>query len=148
MSNLKRLHSELKEILENPPENCSASPKGDNMMNWVATIIGPSGTPYEGGIFNLDIEFPKEYPFKPPKITFVTQIYHSNISVNGLICLDTLKQHWSPALSISKVLLSICSLLADANHGDPLNSEAAGLYRVSPEKYNKIAREWTQQFAN
>ncbi|CAJ0651916.1 8490_t:CDS:2, partial [Entrophospora sp. SA101] len=93
----------------------SASPKGDNLYDWVSTITGPADSPYAGGIFFLDINFPQDYPFKPPKVVFRTRIYHCNINSSGQICLDILKDNWSPALTISKVLLSICSLLTDAN---------------------------------
>eukprot|EP00889_Picochlorum_renovo_P002288 jgi/Picre1/29318/NNA_004708.t1 len=82
--------------------------------------MGPSGSPYAGGVFFLDIKFPGDYPFKPPKVTFKTRIYHCNISSQGQICLDVLKEQWSPALTVSKVLLSICSLLTDPNPSDPL----------------------------
>jgi len=77
--------------------------------------MGPTGSPYEGGVFFLDIQFPTDYPFKPPKLSFKTRIYHCNINSNGAICLDILKDNWSPALTSSKVLLSICSLLTDCN---------------------------------
>ncbi len=99
----------------------SAGPKGDNIFEWVSTIVGPSESPYAGGIFFLDIHFPQDYPFKPPKvilfnkIVYRTRIYHCNINSSGQICLDILKDNWSPALTISKVLLSICSLMTDAN---------------------------------
>lgn len=82
--------------------------------------MGPPGTPYAGGIYYLDIHFSTDYPYKPPKITFRTRIYHCNINSNGNICLDILKDNWSPVLTISKVLLSICSLLTDCNPKDPL----------------------------
>ena len=98
----------------------SAGPKGDNLYEWVSTILGPPGSPYEGGVFFLDIHFTPEYPFKPPKVTFRTRIYHCNVNSQGVICLDILKDNWSPALTISKVLLSICSLLTDCNPSDPL----------------------------
>ena len=78
-------------------------------------ILGPSGSPYAGGVFFLDIHFPADYPFKPPKVAFKTRIYHCNINSNGQICLDILKDQWSPALTVSKVLLSVCSLLTDPN---------------------------------
>ncbi|KAJ2128179.1 Ubiquitin-conjugating enzyme E2 2, partial [Coemansia sp. RSA 921] len=119
-SSAKRIQKELAEISLDPPSNCSAGPKGDNLYEWVSTIVGPSDSPYGGGVFFLDIHFPQEYPFKPPKIIFRTRIYHCNINSQGQICLDILKDNWSPALTISKVLLSICSLLTDANPHDPL----------------------------
>ena len=87
--------------------------------------MGPDDSPYAGGIFNLNIHFPSDYPFKPPKMSFTTKIYHCNISGNGSICLDILKEQWSPALTVSKVLLSISSLLTDANPDDPFVPEIA-----------------------
>uniref|UniRef100_A0A8C5RPX3 UBC core domain-containing protein n=1 Tax=Laticauda laticaudata TaxID=8630 RepID=A0A8C5RPX3_LATLA len=102
-------------ICSNPAPD--AGPKGDNIYEWRSTILGPPGSVYEGGVFFLDITFSSDYPFKPPKVTFWTRIYHCNINSQGVICLDILKDNWSPALTISKVLLSICSLLTDCNPG-------------------------------
>ena len=91
----------------------------------------------------------KNYPFSPPKIKFLTKIWHSNIDENGNICLSILKDNygWTPALTINKVLISICSLLSDPCHEDPLNADAAALYRESPDKYNALAIEWTIKYA-
>ena len=111
MASAKRIRKELDNIKNDPPVNCSAGPDNDDIFNWSATVMGPQGSPYEGGIFYLNIVFPQNYPFKPPKITFVTKVYHPNINSSGGICLDILKDQWSPALTIDKVLLSICSLL-------------------------------------
>ncbi|KAF0047522.1 hypothetical protein F2P81_001155 [Scophthalmus maximus] len=98
----KRIQKELAEITLDPPPNCSAGPKGDNIYEWRSTILGPPGSVYEGGVFFLDIAFSSDYPFKPPKVTFRTRIYHCNINSQGVICLDILKDNWSPALTISK----------------------------------------------
>jgi len=73
-----------------------------SQFHWQATIMGPGDSPYSGGVFFLAIHFPTDYPFKPPKVNFTTRIYHPNINSNGSICLDILRDQWSPALTISK----------------------------------------------
>ncbi|KAG0436444.1 Ubiquitin-conjugating enzyme E2 11 [Dictyocoela muelleri] len=145
-NNANRIHKEIREMQEDPPANCSAGPLPGELDKWHATIIGPEGTPYENGIFELYITLPATYPFSPPKVRFLTEIYHCNIK-NGDICLDILKKEWSAALTISKVLLSISSLLSDPNPLDPLNSEAAHLYRTDRNKYYQKAREFTKMYA-
>lgn len=144
---LKRIQRELAELGRDPPANCSAGPVGEDLFHWQATIMGPDESPYDGGVFFLDIHFPADYPFKPPKVSFTTRIYHCNINSNGGICLDILKEQWSPALTISKVLLSICSLLTDANPDDPLVPEIAQLYKSNRQQCDATAREWTQKYA-
>jgi ubiquitin-conjugating enzyme E2 D/E len=144
---LKRLQKELSDIQREPPANCSAGIADTDMYKWTATIMGPPDSPYAGGIFFLDVHFPQEYPFKPPKFRFTTRIYHPNISGDGYICLDILKEQWSPALTVSKVLLSICSLLDDPNPDDPLVPEIAREYKQSKERYTATAREWTRMYA-
>ncbi|XP_030211609.1 ubiquitin-conjugating enzyme E2 D3 isoform X2 [Gadus morhua] len=144
---LKRINKELSDLGRDPPAQCSAGPVGDDMFHWQATIMGPNDSPYQGGVFFLTIHFPTDYPFKPPKVAFTTRIYHPNINSNGSICLDILRSQWSPALTISKVLLSICSLLCDPNPDDPLVPEIARIYKTDSQKYNKLAREWTEKYA-
>ena len=100
---LKRINKELKDIANDPPAQCSAGPVGDDPFHWQATILGPAESPFEGGVFFLNIHFPTDYPFKPPKFSFTTRIYHPNINSNGAICLDILRSQWSPALTVSKV---------------------------------------------
>jgi ubiquitin-protein ligase len=123
-----------------------------------------SDSPYSGGVFFLAIHFPTDYPFKPPKVNFTTRIYHPNINSNGSICLDILRDQWSPALTISKgeflcmcyglasmltttVLLSICSMLTDPNPDDPLVPEIAHVYKTDRSRYESTAREWTRKYA-
>ena len=145
---LRRITKELNDIQKDPPTNCSAGPVSqEDMFSWSATIMGPSDSPYQGGVFFLSIKFPSDYPFKPPKLTFQTRIYHPNINSNGSICLDILKDQWSPALTISKVLLSISSLLTDANPDDPFVPEIANLYKSDRKAYEKNASEWTKKYA-
>ena len=144
---IKRLHKEMQDMINDPPANCSAGIVDQDIFHWKATIIGPEGTPYHGGVFNLSIHFSPEYPFKSPKINFQTKIYHPNINSAGQICLDILKTEWSPALTISKVLLSICSLLNDPNPDDPLVSEIANEYKTNRQKFIENASIWTMNFA-
>lgn len=144
---LKRINKELQDLGRDPPAQCSAGPVGDDLFHWQATIMGPPESPYQGGVFFLTIHFPTDYPFKPPKVAFTTRIYHPNINSNGSICLDILRSQWSPALTISKVLLSICSLLCDPNPDDPLVPEIARIFKTDRDKYTELAREWTRKYA-
>ena len=145
---LKRIQKELIDFNKDPLSNISAGPTGSDLFQWQATIMGPSDSPYQGGVFFLNVHFPTDYPFKPPKCSFITKIYHPNINSNGSICLDILKDQWSPALTISKVLLSISSLLTDPNPDDPLVPEIANIYKSDRAKYDATAREWTKKYAS
>jgi ubiquitin-protein ligase len=145
---LVRLNKELSDIIKKPPLGITAGPKNNsNLMEWVATMVGPSNTPYADALFTLKILFLKTYPFSAPKVVFVTPIYHCNINQNGDICLDILKDNWSPALTIDKVLLSISSLLADPNPGDPLMPAIAHQLRTNKPEHDRIAREHAQDNA-
>ena len=149
MATIRRLRSELSEMINDPPANCSAGPAGpigNDMFIWEATIIGPEDSPYAGGLFVLKVHFPSDYPFKPPKVTFTTPIYHCNVNSSGGICLDILKDQWSPALTISKVLLSICSLMNDPNPDDPLVTEIAQLLKQNKEEHDNRARAYTARY--
>ena len=144
---LQRLKKEWNNMQKNPIENCSSWPTEDNIFLWKAQIYGPENTPYYGGIFNLNIRIPPEYPFKPPKINFVTKVYHPNINSTGIICLDMLKDKWLPSLNISSILLSICSLLSDPNPDDPLEAEIANEYINNRESFEQNAKSWTYIYA-
>ncbi|KAF4317089.1 hypothetical protein BBO99_00008017 [Phytophthora kernoviae] len=112
------------------------------------TIQGPPGTPYEGGVFDLEIVIPPKYPFEPPQVRFITKIWHPNISSQtGAICLDILKDQWSPALTIKTALLSIQALLSAAEPTDPQDAEVAKMYLHDQEQFLNTARFWTESYA-
>jgi ubiquitin-conjugating enzyme E2 D/E len=149
MAFTKRLVIHYLEIQKNPPPLCHAEPKDpvNNMMHWIGWIEGPDDTPYAGGKFRFTIDFPTEFPFKPPTIRFTTPLYHPNISSKGEICLDILHSQWSPALTIRGLLISLCSLLADPNPDHGLNKEAIRMYRTNQTQYNETAKESTKKYA-
>ena len=148
MSASKRILRELADLRKDPPLNCSAGPVDDkDAFVWEGVLFGPEDSPYSGGVFNVQIQFPVDYPFKPPRVMFTTKIYHPNINTAGFICLDILKNNWSPALTISKVLLSILSMLTDPNPKDPLMPDIAVQYTNDRAKYEETARQWTSAYA-
>ncbi|KAK1283575.1 hypothetical protein QJS10_CPB21g01695 [Acorus calamus] len=124
----KRILKELKDLQRDPPTSCSAGPVAEDMFHWQATIMGPLRAHMR-------------------EVAFRTKVFHPNINSNGSICLDILKEQWSPALTISKVLLSICSLLTDPNPDDPLVPEIAQMYKTDRLKYETTAQSWTRKYA-
>jgi ubiquitin-conjugating enzyme E2 D/E len=150
MSSLQRINKELYNLVkgEGAPY-LTAGPKGDDPTQWVASIVGPQGTPYEGGVFFLSVDFPGDYPFKPPIIKFLTKIYHMNVGEDGTIQLDILADNWSTALTVAKVLMSIRSLLHEPNP-DPetaLRKDLAELYLSNQMKYAANAAGFTHVHA-
>ncbi|KAG7397991.1 ubiquitin-conjugating enzyme E2 K [Phytophthora boehmeriae] len=120
----------------------------DSISDLRGTIQGPPGTPYEGGVFDLEIVIPSKYPFEPPQMRFLTKIWHPNISSQtGAICLDILKDQWSPALTIKTALLSIQALLSAAEPTDPQDAEVAKMYLHDQEQFLNTARFWTESYA-
>ncbi|XP_042514663.1 ubiquitin-conjugating enzyme E2 11-like [Macadamia integrifolia] len=142
----KRLQKELEKITRDPPSHCSGGLVRNDIFKWQGAILGPVDTPFEGGVFFLSVCFPRDYPHKPPKIKFLTKVYHPNIDAKGNIHVDILKECWTPALTIDKVLLSLCSLLTDPNASGFLNS-IAGLYSNERTLYTEKARAWTKKYA-
>ncbi|RKU48463.1 ubc11 protein [Coniochaeta pulveracea] len=129
----KRLQTELMQLMTSPAPGISAFPSADgNLLVWGATIEGPADTPYDGLTLKLSFEFPANYPYIAPTVLFKTPIYHPNVDFSGRICLDILKDKWTPAYNIQTVLLSLQSLLGEPNNASPLNGEAAELWDKDP----------------
>ena len=149
MATLKRILKEIVDFKKNQPLNVGLIQiKEDDVFNYFAIIIGPDYSPYENGIFYVNIRYPDGYPFKPPKCTFLTRIFHPNINSFGSITLDILRDQWSPALTIRTIILSISSLLSQPNFDDYLVPEIAHLYKKNKYEYYKKAREFAEMYAD
>ncbi|PWA50244.1 ubiquitin-conjugating enzyme 27 [Artemisia annua] len=149
MVDFSRVQKELQECNKDiNVSGISVNPKSDNLSNLIGTITGPVGTPYEGGTFKIDIDLPGGYPFEPPKMKFATKVWHPNISSqSGAICLDILKDQWSPALTIKTALLSIQALLSAPAPDDPQDAVVAQQYLKDYQTFANTARYWTESFA-
>ncbi|KAF9333968.1 hypothetical protein BG006_002900 [Podila minutissima] len=147
----KRLLKELRDIQERQSPYFSATPvcPDTDLFVWRALIHGPEGSPYEGGLFPLSIRFPSNYPFRPPKVAFLVNIYHPGIDNYGRNCLDILDHiFWSPAMTTARVLESLMMLLAQPVPDDPLMVEIAKELANHPERFDRTARKWTLMFAS
>ncbi|KEF62724.1 ubiquitin-conjugating enzyme E2 D/E [Exophiala aquamarina CBS 119918] len=142
-----RLHKELVDLAREYAPTYHATPVEDDMFHWDTAIRGPADTPYEGGLFHLDLLFPTNYPFKPPKVRFRTQIYHPNIRNGGGFCTQhfcILADEWSPLTRCLTVLQSFIELLQTP---DGCNPEVNPIFRTDRARFEATAREWTRGFA-
>ena len=123
------------------------APKENTLFEWEGRLRGPPNSPYENGEFRFEIKISTEYPHKPPKLHFLTPILHPNINKKGCVCVDILQDAWSPALTLTKVMISVRSLLNAPNENDPYNVEMAELFRSDISRYEKKVRSHVEQFA-
>lgn len=143
-----RILKETQKLQQDPIVGIYAEPSKDNARHFEVMIAGPKDSPYEGGLFKLQLYLPEDYPMVPPKVLFMTKIYHPNIDFLGKICLDILKTNWSPALQIRSVLLSIQCLLSEPNTADPLNEKVNEHWLRDKADAEKTARDWTMKYAS
>ncbi|KKK22763.1 hypothetical protein P175DRAFT_0497926 [Aspergillus ochraceoroseus IBT 24754] len=146
----RRIAKEIADICADPHSHITAEPVGDDddITHLRGTFPGPPGTPYEGGIYKVDIKIPPEYPFRPPVMKFETKVWHPNVSSQtGAICLDTLSTAWSPILTIKAALLSLQSLLSTPEPKDPQDAEVANMLLRKPKEFERVAREWATVYA-
>ena len=141
----------LKELAE---QNNNATPikiemYDDNIMHLKCTITPNEDSLYHFEIdgvrssYTLSVNISNEYPFKEPKVKFLPSIFHPNVyAVSGDICLDLLKDAWTPALTIHSLCLSILSLMNAPNTSDPVNAVAGNLYDTDKEKYKEEVISW------
>ena len=147
-----RLKKELERLRKDPPHGVTCWSKEDRVDSLQAQLLGAEGTPYEGGIFSLDIRIPDRYPFQPPQVQFVTPIYHPNVDNAGRICLDVLKSQpqgsWKPAHNLSTVLTSIQLLLSEPNPDDGLMADISHEYKHNRPQFLEKAKMWVKQHAS
>ncbi|XP_052780885.1 ubiquitin-conjugating enzyme E2 N [Mya arenaria] len=144
----RRIIKETQRLMQEPVTGIQAIPDESNARYFHVVVTGPEGSPYEEGVFKLELFLPEEYPMSAPKVRFMTKIYHPNIDKLGRICLDILKDKWSPALQIRTVLLSIQALLSAPNPDDPLANDVAEQWKTNEAKAIDTARQWTHMYAS
>ena len=159
-----RVPVELRQLQRRPPEGVAVWPEalpggargagagvgragGESLSRLCAVVDGPEGTPFAGGSFRLSVAVPFRYPFEPPKVRFITPVYHPNIDSEGRICLDTFNRAWKPSLSLSAVLLTVRLLLAEPNSDDGLMADIADEYRTDYPLFCSKARDLVRRYA-
>ncbi|KAJ3312567.1 hypothetical protein HDV04_002884 [Boothiomyces sp. JEL0838] len=136
MSSTKRIQKEIADITRNPSAAYTISPSDDDITQWTGQIKGPESSIYAGGKFQISVDFPTDFPFKPP------------VDHEGNICLQALKQDtWKPSYQIRNILEMLVSLLAQPNPDDPLDADIADNYVNNKAKFDQTAREYVKKYA-
>ena len=144
-----RIKKEYQDLQKEKNSNVQVKLVNNDIRHWKGRIKGPIDTCYQGGIFDVDIIIPDDYPFKPPKMKFDTKIWHPNISsVTGAICLDILKNEWTPALTIRTALISLQALMCEPVPNDPQDAVVAKQYMSDIKLFNETAKHWVEEYAN
>lgn len=149
MSDLGRLQKEIADFKRGADTSgITLETDPENPRHFVGVLNGPADTPYSGGTFRIDINIPTDYPFGPPKMKFITKVWHPNVSSQtGAICLDILKDQWSPALTIKTAMLSLQALLCSPEPNDPQDAQVANMYLSNYEQFQSTAKFWTDCYA-
>lgn len=149
MNPTRRIQKEIADIDKDKESKLTVTSIDGNIRHLIGTFPGPEGSPYQGGLFKVDIEVAEGYPFQPLKMRFITKVYHPNVSsVSGAICLDILTpKAWTPVLTLRSTLVSLRSLLCSPEPDDPQDAEVAAHYRADKEGFESTARFWTECYA-
>jgi len=145
----RRLMKERSTLEKNPLEFCIMEPmESSDMHLWKVCLLGPVGTPYQGGKFYVKIDFPLQYPFKPPHFTFLTKVYHPSVQQDsGEICTDMVNEGWGPTLNVQHCLTVIYSMLRNPEADHPLEEAIAQQLRDKPKEFEKMAKKYTKEYA-
>ncbi|KAH9948491.1 ubiquitin-conjugating enzyme [Amylocystis lapponica] len=158
-SNSLLLRRQLAELTKKPVDGFSAGlADNDNLYEWEVMIIGPPDSIYEGGFFKARLSFPQDYPIQPPKMRFITPMWHPNVYPNGDVCISILVrsvrlrgsgERWLPVHTVESILLSVISLLSSdtPNTDSPANVDAAKEIRTDFATYKKKVRRLVRRSA-
>lgn len=141
---IRKVTKEVMELAESPPEGIKVFVSDEDITDIQATIEGPAGTPFEGGMFKMKLVLGKDFPAAPPQGFFLTKIFHPNVAKNGAICVNTLKRDWKPDNGIKHILLTIKCLLIYPNPESALNEEAGKLLLEHYDDYSSRAKMMTE----
>ncbi|GJE92516.1 ubiquitin-conjugating enzyme E2 [Phanerochaete sordida] len=145
---LRRVNKEIADCKNDKASKVAIDLVDNSPYHLIGSFDGPEDTPYEGGHFKVDIVIPESYPFQPVKMKFITKVYHPNVSSqSGAICLDILKDAWSPVLTLKSTLISLQSLLCSPEPNDPQDAEVAKHYMTSRSSFEETARYWAVTYA-
>lgn len=143
----KNVQRELLQYQDDDELKFSIDVEDDDVNKLRVTLSPPEGTPYEDGIFFLEITIPPTYPSSPPDIIFITKIYHPNIDENGKICLEQLKSEWKSTYTLRNAIDFIYYLLEHPNWETPLVPQIGAEYKANPKEFERKARDYTNQYA-
>ncbi|GAB7323918.1 hypothetical protein MBLNU13_g07341t1 [Cladosporium sp. NU13] len=149
MAQNKRILKELQDINSQPPAGCTVNAEHD-INNWEVIMQGPADSVYEGGSFKIHVTLPKDYPFKPPGISFKTKIYHPNVSNDdrGAMCLGMLRpDEWKPPNKIKDVLALVRTVLAAPQPDDAVETGIADQFKSDRAAFDKNAKDWVNRYA-
>ena len=139
-------------LLKSPPENSKVTlPDPNDMTKIDVELLGPEGTPYEGGHFHAIITLDADaFPNKPPEVTFTTKIYHPNVdNKTGSACIPLiLEKEWRPGIKLTKLIQAILEIMKNPIQGHELDPDIGAEYALNRDKFNQTAKQWTQEYAH
>ena len=146
---MRRLEKEFKYLKKNKDSGVEVKLVNNDYRHWKGRIKGLIDTCYEGGIFDVDITIPDDYPFKPPTMKFDTKIWHPNISsVTGYVCADIFEDQWSPAYTIGFALESLKVFMCEPEPKNPQDAVVAKQYLTDINLFKETVKQWVKKYAN
>lgn len=141
-----RLQDEFRMLTTQTPAGASASPRDmTHPFLWDATIMGPERTPWEGGLYSLEIRFSSQHPNRPPYVRFVTEMFHPNVTTDGVPALDLIQTRWNPNTRLGTILAELQKMLGSPSPLYPVHLDAAHMYRTDRRQYDRRARRIAQE---